>query len=73
MKTVLFACLLLSTVLMSFASDKTDNGASASAAAPAKPSVIEGGNGVTLPPPPPTEAKPVTETVNGQTITDAYR
>jgi prolyl oligopeptidase len=40
---------------------------------PVKPSVIEGGNGVTLPPPPPTEAKPVTETINGSTITDPYR
>jgi prolyl oligopeptidase len=38
-----------------------------------KPTAIQGGNGVTLPPPPPTEAKPVTETVNGVTITDPYR
>ncbi len=34
---------------------------------------VKGGNGVTLPPPPPTEAKPVTETIHGVTITDPYR
>ncbi|MFY9844602.1 MAG: prolyl oligopeptidase family serine peptidase [Terriglobales bacterium] len=37
------------------------------------PSAIKGGNGITLPPPPPTEAKPVTETIHGTTITDPYR
>ncbi len=51
---------------MAFASDN-------STAAPAKPTTIEGGNGVTLPPPPPTEVKPVTETIHGVTITDPYR
>jgi len=72
MKIATVALLLFSAALMSFAADKSSNG-SGSSAVPAKPSVIEGGNGVTLPPPPPTEAKPVTETVNGQTITDPYR
>jgi prolyl oligopeptidase len=72
MKIFIFAFLLLSAALMSFASDKTANDASPSDA-PAKPSVIEGGNGVTLPPPPPTEAKPVTDAINGQTINDPYR
>jgi len=38
-----------------------------------KPADIRGGNGITLPPPPPTKAEPVTETVGGQTITDPYR
>lgn len=38
-----------------------------------KPRVIHGGDGITLPPPPPTEAKPVTDTVAGQEITDNYR
>src|SRR6266436_3425113 len=35
--------------------------------------LIRGGNGVTLPLPPATEAKPVTDIVNGTPITDAYR
>jgi prolyl oligopeptidase len=34
---------------------------------------VHGGNGVTLPPPPPTAQKPVTETIHGVTITDPYR
>src|SRR5438067_4055744 len=34
---------------------------------------IHGGHGITLPPPPPTEAKPVTDTVSGHSITDPYR
>lgn len=34
---------------------------------------IRGGNGVTLPAPPATEAKPVTDNVNGTSITDPYR
>ncbi len=38
-----------------------------------KPSTIQGGNGITLPPPPPTEVKPVTETIDGVTLTDPYR
>src|SRR6516225_1171736 len=38
-----------------------------------KPAEIRGGNGVTLPPPPPTRAEPVTETIGAQTITDPYR
>ncbi|ABF43142.1 prolyl oligopeptidase [Candidatus Koribacter versatilis Ellin345] len=39
----------------------------------AQPGVVEGGNGITLPPPPPTAQKPVTETIHGVTITDPYR
>ena len=35
--------------------------------------LIRGGNGVTLPVPPATEAKPVTDVVNGTSITDPYR
>jgi len=35
--------------------------------------LIRGGNGVTLPLPPGTEAKPVTDVVNGTPITDPYR
>src|SRR5205085_1668588 len=38
-----------------------------------KPSEIHAGNGITLPPAPPTEAKPVTDTVAGQPVTDPYR
>jgi prolyl oligopeptidase len=34
---------------------------------------IRGGNGITLPPPPPTEAKSVTDDVNGTKIADPYR
>jgi prolyl oligopeptidase len=34
---------------------------------------IHGGNGITLPPPPPTESKPVTDTVAGDALTDPYR
>jgi prolyl oligopeptidase len=72
MKITILAFFLLSALFMSFASDNSSTGSTGSAA-PVKPSVIEGGNGVTLPPPPATEAKPVTETINGQTITDPYR
>ncbi len=38
-----------------------------------RPSQIKGGNGVLLPPPPPTEVKPVTDDVHGTKITDPYR
>ncbi len=38
-----------------------------------KPTEIKGGNGIVLPVPPPTEAKPVTETIHGVTLTDPYR
>jgi prolyl oligopeptidase len=38
-----------------------------------KPSEIKGGNGVVLPPPPPTEAQPVTENIHGTALTDPYR
>ena len=38
-----------------------------------KPSAVKGGNGITLPPPPATEAKAVTETIHGMTVTDPYR
>jgi len=34
---------------------------------------VKGGNGITLPAPPTTEAKPVTETIHGVTLTDNYR
>src|SRR5438270_4516309 len=39
----------------------------------AQPGEVEGGNGITLPPPPPTQQKPVTETIHGVKITDPYR
>jgi prolyl oligopeptidase len=38
-----------------------------------RPKEFHGDNGVTLPPPPPTEAKPVTESINGVALTDRYR
>ena len=63
MKLTTITFLLLASI-MAFAADNS---------ASARPATIEGGNGVTLPPPPPTEAKPVTETVQGVTITDPYR
>jgi prolyl oligopeptidase len=34
---------------------------------------IHGAHGITLPPPPPTAAKPVTDEVSGHTLTDPYR
>ncbi len=37
------------------------------------PSGIHGGNGIVLPPPPPTEVKPVTDTVDGKPMSDPYR
>src|SRR5271157_2443160 len=37
------------------------------------PSQVQGGNGIILPPPPPTEANPVTENIHGATLTDPYR
>jgi prolyl oligopeptidase len=39
----------------------------------ADPSEIKGGNGIALPLPPATEAKPVTENIHGTTLTDPYR
>jgi prolyl oligopeptidase len=36
-------------------------------------SEVKGGHGIILPPPPPTEAKPVTENIHGTTLTDPYR
>ncbi len=66
MKITVVVLSLFCAFAMALASDK-------SSAAPAKPTTIEGGNGVTLPPPPPTEVKPVTETIHGVTITDPYR
>ena len=65
MKLTVVTFLLLASVMV-FAADK-------SSPAPAKPTTVEGGNGVTLPPPPPTEVKPVTETIHGVTVTDPYR
>ncbi len=56
---VLLLASLLGCSLLLFAADK--------------PAEIRGGNGITLPPPPPTEAKPVTENLHGQTIIDPYR
>jgi len=38
-----------------------------------KPSEVKGGSGIILPPPPATEAKPVTEDIHGTTLTDPYR
>src|ERR1700760_4287506 len=38
-----------------------------------KPAEVKGGNGITLPPPPPTQEKPVTEDIHGTSITDPYR
>jgi prolyl oligopeptidase len=38
-----------------------------------KPADVKGGSGLTLPPPPATEAKPVTEDIHGTTLTDPYR
>src|SRR4051794_20678697 len=37
------------------------------------PSGIHGANGIMLPLPPPTEAKPVTDTVDGKPMNDPYR
>lgn len=51
--------LLFLLALFSFANDK--------------PSEVKGGNGIVLPPPPPTEAKPITENIHGTTFTDPYR
>src|SRR3982751_6610989 len=34
---------------------------------------VRGANGIVLPPPPPTDVKPVTDTVSGHTLTDPYR
>lgn len=51
--------LLLTIALAALAGEKTRE--------------IHGGEGITLPPPPPTEAKPVTDTVAGREITDPYR
>jgi prolyl oligopeptidase len=38
-----------------------------------KSTEVKGGNGIILPPPPVTEAKPVTENIHGTTLTDPYR
>jgi len=43
------------------------------ALAATNPGIVEGGNGITLPPPPATEIKPVTDTLHGVTLTDNYR
>jgi len=45
----------------------------AAVAADTPQKIVRGGNGITLPPPPITEAKPVTDTVSGHTLTDPYR
>lgn len=38
-----------------------------------KPVTIHGGGGITLPAPPATDVRPVTDTLHGATITDSYR
>src|SRR6266852_4035331 len=38
-----------------------------------KPTGVKGGNGIILPPPPATEAKPMTENIHGTTLIDPYR
>lgn len=38
-----------------------------------KSAEVKGGNGIVLPPPPPTEAKPLAENIHGITLTDPYR
>src|SRR5271167_2288901 len=43
------------------------------AAAADNPKEIHGGNGITLPPPPPTDSKTVTDAVAGKQLTDPYR
>lgn len=43
------------------------------ASASDKPTEVQGGNGIVLPPPPATAVKPVTEDIHGTTITDPYR
>jgi prolyl oligopeptidase len=43
------------------------------AAAGDRPSEIRGGNGVTLPAPPPATVQPITDSVNGTSIADPYR
>jgi len=43
------------------------------AVAAGNPSAVKGGDGITLPPPPPTETKPITENIHGITLTDPYR
>lgn len=58
LKIVLSALLLLA-VSVSFAADNS--------------ATVRGGNGVALPPPPPTKAEPVTEDLHGVTVTDPYR
>jgi prolyl oligopeptidase len=37
------------------------------------PSEVKGGNGIVLPPPPVTQAEPVTEDIHGTSVTDPYR
>jgi len=72
MKITTTLLFLLCACIMTFAADKTSTANNNSSTASGKPSVIEGGNGITLPLPPPTEAKPVTETIHGVAITDPY-
>lgn len=52
-------CFCLVVALSSFAANKA--------------ATVVGGNGITLAPPPATEAKPVTETIHGVTLSDPYR
>jgi prolyl oligopeptidase len=55
----MFLSFLLLLGLLAFSADKLAE--------------IRGGNGIILPPPPPTEARPVTEDIHGTTLTDPYR
>jgi prolyl oligopeptidase len=59
MTKLCLALLLLSIANLSIAADKA--------------AAVRGGNGVTLPPPPPTKMEPVVDTLNGTAITDPYR
>jgi len=56
---ICLALVLLCIASFSLAADKT--------------TTVRGGNGVTLPPPPPTKVEPVAETVQGVALTDPYR
>ena len=56
---VWFALLVMGIASTSFSADNA--------------ATVHGGNGIVLPPPPPTKAEPVTETIHGVTITDPYR
>jgi len=56
---VWFALLVMGIASASFSADNA--------------ATIHGGNGIVLPPPLPTKAEPVTETIHGTAVTDPYR